>query len=48
MRGRKGLIRTLLARSSFRAPPVEIYRRMGGQYLCGHASYATYNYCGGA
>lgn len=43
---RKGLIRTLLARSSFRAPPAELYRRMGGEYLPGHASYATYNYAG--
>lgn len=46
MSQRRGLIRTLLARPRFRVPPVEIYQRMGGEYLPGHASYATYNYCG--
>lgn len=43
---RKGLIRTLLTRSRFVAPPAEIYQRRGGEYLPGHASYATYNYSG--
>jgi 2-polyprenyl-3-methyl-5-hydroxy-6-metoxy-1,4-benzoquinol methylase len=43
---RKGLLRTLSARSSFRAPPAEVYQRTGGGYLPGHPSYATYNYCG--
>ena len=44
MSQRRGLIRTLLARSSFLAPPLEVYQRMGGEYLPGYASYATYNY----